>query len=63
MGNQPHVHTVEEAKGNIKRIEKNSMGSYGPPTAIDGGSGGNQNTGTTEGVPPRTKGADWASNK
>jgi len=63
LGNQPHVHTVEEAKGNIKKIEHNSMGSYGAPTSIEGGSGANYNTGTTEGVPPRTKGADWASEK
>lgn len=60
MGNQPHVHTVEEAKTNIKRIEHNSDGTYGPPTSIEGGSGKNYNTGTTESVPPKNKGDDWA---
>lgn len=60
MGNQPHVHTVEETKANIKRIEHNAGGSIGPPTGIEGGSGKNFNTGTTEGVPPKEKGADWA---
>jgi len=25
MGNQPHVHSVEEVKANIKRIEHNKM--------------------------------------
>ena len=59
MGMQPHVHTVEETKSATKRIEHNTMGSYGPPTSIEGGSGGNYVTGTTEGVPPSTKGADW----
>jgi hypothetical protein len=59
MGNQPHIHTVEEAKANIKRIEHNSEGGNGPPSGIEGGSGGNYNTGTTEGVPPKTKGGDW----
>jgi len=59
MGNQPHVHTVEETKANIKRIEHNTEGSYGPPTGAEGGSGGNFNTGTTEGVPPKKKGDDW----
>ena len=61
MGMQPHVHTVEEVKAHIKRIEHNEEGSYGKPTAIEGGSGGNFTTGTSEGVPSRTKGGDWAS--
>jgi len=56
----PFTKTVEETKANIKKIEKNTQGSYGPPTAIDGGSGGNYNTGTTESVPPKKKGDDWA---
>jgi len=59
----PHTHTVEESKANIKRVEHNEMSSYGKPTSIEGGSGANTNTGTTEGVPPKTKGADWMSNK
>lgn len=60
MGNQPHVHTVEEVKANIKKIEHNTEGGYGPPTGIEGGSGKNFNTGTTEGVPHKEKGGDWA---
>lgn len=60
MGNQPHIHSVEEAKANIKKIEHNTEGSYGPPTAIEGGSSKNYNTGTTEGVPSKEKGGDWA---
>jgi hypothetical protein len=56
----PFTKTVEETKANIKKIEHNSMGTYGPPTAIEGGSGANTNTGTTEGVPPKKKGDDWA---
>jgi len=56
----PHVHTVEEAKKNINRVEHNTDGGNGAPTGISGGSGSNYNTGKTEGVPPRKKGEDWA---
>jgi hypothetical protein len=56
----PSVKTVEEAKANIKRVEHNSKGTTGPPSGIAGGSGGNYNSGKTEGVPPKTKGEDWA---
>ena len=56
----PHVHTVEEAKKAINKIEHNSDGGYGKPTGIEGGSGGNFTSGSSEGVPPHTKGADWA---
>lgn len=59
----PHTHTCEETKSNIKRVEHNDMASYGKPTSIEGGSGGNINSGTAEGVPPKTKGADWMSDK
>jgi hypothetical protein len=59
----PHTKTVEETKGNIKKIEHNAMGSYGAPSGAEGGSGGNFNTGTTEGVPPHTKGGDWIADK
>lgn len=66
MGNQPHVHSVEETKSNIAKIEHNSSGpgsgpsgkKAGPPTGIEGGSSKNYNTGTTNGVPPKEKGAD-----
>lgn len=57
----PHVHTCEEAKSAIKRIEHNQEGSYGKPTSIEGGSGGNFTSGSSESVPPHTKGADWAN--
>ena len=56
----PFVKTVEEAKANIKRVEHNSQGTSGPPSGIAGGSGSNYNSGKTEGVPPKTKGEDWA---
>ena len=59
----PFSKTAEETKANIKRIEHNEQGGYGKPTSIEGGSGGNYNSGTAEGVPPKTKGADWASEK
>jgi hypothetical protein len=54
----PHFHRTEEAKMAIKRVEKNTEGTSGPPTGIAGGSGGN-NTTTTPGVDNSTKGGDW----
>lgn len=56
----PFTKTVEETKANIKRIEHNGRGGTDKPTGIAGGSGGNYNTGKTEGIPPKTKGEDWA---
>jgi hypothetical protein len=54
----PHFHRTEEAKAAIKRVEKNTEGTSGPPTGIAGGSGGN-NTTMTPGVDNSTKGGDW----
>lgn len=69
MSNAPHVHSVEEAKSNINRIEHNSGGQGpgpsgkkgGPPTGIEGGSGANENSGGS--VVPRSKGADDLTGK
>lgn len=69
MSMAPHVHSVEESKANIAKIEHNAAGQGpgpsgkhgGPPTGIEGGSGGNENSGGS--VVPRSKGADWIANK
>lgn len=69
MGNQPHVHSVDEAKANISRIEKNSAGQGpgpsgkhgGAPTGIEGGSGGNELA--SDSVVPKHKGGDWIAEK
>jgi hypothetical protein len=69
MGNQPHVHHVDEVKANISRIEHNSSGQGpgpsgkrgGAPTGIEGGSGGNEMA--SDEVVPKTKGGDWISGK
>lgn len=65
MGNQPHVHSVEEAKANIARIEHNETGAGpgpsskkgGAPTGIEGGSGSNETA--SDSVVPKHKGGDW----
>lgn len=65
MGNQPHIHTTEEARSNISKIEHNTNGpgpgpggkKGGAPVDSGGGSGSNINTGN--GVNPTRKGADW----
>lgn len=69
MSNAPHVHTVEEAKANIGKIEHNSSGEGpgpggkrgGAPTGIEGGSGTVEKSGG--GVVPTSKGADWISHR
>lgn len=65
MGNQPHVHSVDEAKSNIRSIEHNSSGTGpgpsgkrgGAPTGIDGGSGSLEKA--SDSVVPKHKGGDW----
>lgn len=54
----PHFHTTSEAKAAINKVEHNKMGTFGGPTGIAGGSGGNQTTLTPE-VTSTTKGDDW----
>jgi hypothetical protein len=65
MGNQPHVHSVDEAKANISRIEHNAAGQGpgpsgkrgGPPTGVEGGSGANETA--ADHKMPKHKGGDW----
>lgn len=67
MPNVPMTPTCAETKAAISRIEHNSAGQgagpsgkkAGPPTGIEGGSGGNCKSGESAGVPPYYKGQDW----
>jgi hypothetical protein len=58
----PHFHTTAEAKAAIKKIEKNTEGTSGPPTGIGGGSAGNSTT-MTPAVSSSQKGDDWVSKR
>jgi hypothetical protein len=66
MSNAPHVHSVEEAKANISKVEHNATGQGpgpsgkhgGPPTGIEGGSGSVLNTGGRSDESPKSKGAE-----
>lgn len=62
-GNSPHVHTVDEAKANIKKIEHNSDGAFGPPTGSGGGSVGVRNSGDVDRVTSNKKGDDWVGKR
>lgn len=66
----PHVHTIEEAKANIKRIEHNATGhsgpagkKAGPPSGASGGSAKNRTSGNDSKVISNDKGADWVSKR
>ena len=67
MGMQPHVHSVDEVKSNISKVEHNSAGQGpgpsgkkgGPPTGIEAGSGSNETA--SDSVVPKHKGGDWIS--
>jgi hypothetical protein len=69
MGMQPHVHSCEETKANIAKIEHNAAGQGpgpsekrgGPPTGIEAVSGEILNTGGK--VISRHKGADWITER
>jgi hypothetical protein len=66
MSNAPHVHSVEETKANISKVEHNASGQGpgpsgkkgGPPTGIEGGSGSVLNTGGDSNQSPKHKGAE-----
>jgi hypothetical protein len=67
MPNAPHVHSVDETKSNIRRIEHNASGpgpgpsgkKAGPPMPPSGGSGANLNSGGDANTAPKSKGSDY----
>lgn len=70
MSNAPHVHSCDEVKQNIARIEHNASGpsspsgkKAGPPTGIEGGSAANRNSGNVPDVTSSSKGDDWISKR
>lgn len=62
-GNSPHVHSVDEVKANIKKVEHNSDGAFGPPSGSGGGSGSVQNVGNQPQVTSTKKGDDWVGKR
>ena len=58
---QVHIHTTDEARAAITKIQKNNP-ETGQPTSLGGGSAANQTTHTPE-VTTKSKGDDWVGKR